>query len=358
MKIPYRPATQGIAIIMVMVVVFVLTILVGGFAYSMKIEMRLAQNHGSETELEWLGRSGVELARYVLAQQMMIPGQRFDALNQKWAGGIGVTNESLMDISLDDVPLGSGVFSVKIIDQERKLNVNLATDVILKQATTLIGVDAAESSTIVDSILDWVDRDEDPHLSGTESDYYLTLSPPYYAKNGPIDDITELLLVNGVTPELFWGPSGTNRSAPVQSLYSPNRELGRVGQVSYPVGFYDLFSTLSGRQININTASAIVLQLIPMIDENMANSIIMARAGPDGVEGNEDDMPFRHAAELRNVPGVDQRLLSDAAKFFTVNSGTFEVQVDARIGNYRRQYIAMLRRNNPRDIQILYFYWR
>lgn len=358
MKIRLRNTTKGIAIIMVMVVIFVLTILVGGFAYSMKVEMRLAQNHGSETELEWLGRSGVELARYVLAQQMMIPGQRFDALNQKWAGGIGVTNESLMDISLDNVPLGSGVFSVKIVDQERKLNINLATDVILKQAITLIGVDAAESSTIVDSILDWVDRDDDPHLSGTESDYYLTLSPPYFAKNGPIDDMTELLLVNGITPELFWGPGGTNSNTEIQSLMASTRELGRVGQVSYPVGFNDLFATLSGRQININTTSAIVLQLLPMIDENMANAIIQARAGPDGMEGNEDDTPFRSPAELRNVPGVDQGILRDAAKFFTVNSGTFEVQVDARIGNYRRLYTAMLRRNNPRDIQILYFYWR
>jgi len=36
----------------------------------------------------------------------------------------------------------------------------------------------------------------------------------------------------------------------------------------------------------------------------------------------------------------------------------FEVQVDAYIGNYHRKYIAMVRRNGPRDIQTLSFYWK
>ena len=35
----------------------------------MKVEIKLARNASSEAELEWLGRSGVEDARWILAQQ-------------------------------------------------------------------------------------------------------------------------------------------------------------------------------------------------------------------------------------------------------------------------------------------------
>ncbi|HRZ94744.1 MAG TPA: type II secretion system protein GspK, partial [Candidatus Paceibacterota bacterium] len=76
-----------------------------------------------------------------------------------------------------------------------------------------------------------------------------------------------------------------------------------------------------------------------------------------GVEGNEDDTPFRNPGELINVPGMGPQMVAQMARYFTVRSGTFEVQVEARIGSYRRLYTGLLRRNNPRDIQLLYFTW-
>ena len=36
------------------------------------------------------------------------------------------------------------------------------------------------------------------------------MNPPYSAKNGPIDDISELLLIKGVTPEIYYGGAATN----------------------------------------------------------------------------------------------------------------------------------------------------
>src|ERR1041384_2486075 len=127
MKILIRTSQRGIALIIVMVTIFVLAMLAGGFAYSMKVETKLARNAQNEAELEWLGRSGVELARYILSQQMAIPSEPYDSLNQKWAGGpggFGDTNSVLADISLENNQLGNGKFSIKIIDQERKFNIN------------------------------------------------------------------------------------------------------------------------------------------------------------------------------------------------------------------------------------------
>ena len=89
MKTLVRRQSSGIALIMAMIAIFVLSALAAGFALSMKVETRLAQNADSEQQLLWLGRSGVELARWVLSQQLTIPGEPYDSLNQIWAGGPG-----------------------------------------------------------------------------------------------------------------------------------------------------------------------------------------------------------------------------------------------------------------------------
>ena len=62
-------------------------------------------------------------------------------------------------------------------------------------------------------------------------------------------------------------------------------------------------------------------------------------------------------AELARVPGLGP-LAGQLGRYFTVKSLIFEVQVDVQIDRLKRQYFALLRRNNPRDIQILNLYWR
>src|SRR5438477_7162550 len=71
---------SGIALVIVMISVFVLTILAAGFAFSMKVETKLAMHANNETELQWLGRSGVEYARWVVFLQGACPMEPYDAL--------------------------------------------------------------------------------------------------------------------------------------------------------------------------------------------------------------------------------------------------------------------------------------
>jgi len=348
----------------VLIVIFSLAILAGSFALAMKVETRLAGNAHNDAELEWLGRSGVELARYVLGQSM---GQPYASLNQIWAGGPGSgpeTNGPLMAISLTDNQLGEGWFSVRIEDLERRLNLNLnlpepeKKQVLNRALTAIIEVDSGDAPTIEDSILDWIDADDASHLSGTESDFYVTLPRPYFAKNGPIDDLAELLLVRGVTPEVFWGPRATHHRFQV---FNPNAQsLAGAPMPSYPVGLIDLFTALSNGRININTASANVLRLLPGVDENIAANIIRARAGPDGAEGTEDDTPFMNLSGLNPamVPGIIPELVARYTMLCGVTSSTFEVLVEARLGRHRRTYTAIVRRNRPDDLPVLQFGWK
>src|SRR5204863_7829400 len=100
-----------------------------------------------------------------------------------------------------------------------------------------------------------------------------------------------------------------------------------AGSPETTYGLADLFNTLGRLQININTASGGVLQLLPGIDPTLAEGIVKLRAGLDGVDGTEDDTPFHSPGELINVPGVIPTFVSHLSRFATVRSVTFEAHV-------------------------------
>lgn len=355
-----RRAAPGFALILVMIVIFSLGILAGMFAFSMKVESRLAANFNDDAELQWYGRSGVELARYVLAESFRRPKPA--SLNQIWAGGPGdltETNGPLMDLNLRAVKLGDATLSIRIEDQERRANINRADPVMIERALELIGPGVADAATIADSLADWLDLDDDPHLSGAESDFYNSLTPPYYAKNGPMDDIAELLLVKGVTPGLFWGPRALGHR---DQLYRPQpwSEADEALAGMAPIGLVDLFTAISSGAININTASAEVLQLLPGVDEVLAQNIIRFRAGPDGVDGTEDDTPFQNLGMLSpaNVPGLVPEIVAEIQRLrlADVRSLTFHVEVEVRLGRLERTYSALVGMQGNVPV-ILQFSW-
>lgn len=350
----------GIALIIVMISIFVLSMLAGALAISMKVETRLAQHANNETELQWLGRSGVEYARWILALQLACPNEPYDALNQTWAGGSGgpcATNGALAEIQRE-VKLGRGSFTWKMTDMESKANINTAGEGMLQRALTLMGANAGETTPTVNAILDWIDRDDAERVEGAESDVYQRQKPPYEAKNGPVDDISELLMIRGIKdrPELYYGSAGFS-NAPVlpssRSFAMPNQ------QPLLTAGLADLFTPISSGKININTASAEVLQLIPGVDSIIAQGIVAARAGEN--DGSGTTGPFLNVTPQylwTRIPGLNLEIGRAIGQFCDVRSRTFQVEVTAQVGLSKRTFYAIVVRNNPRDLQVVNFYWK
>jgi type II secretory pathway component PulK len=348
---------RGIALMMVLIVVTVLTILAGKFAYNMKVETKLARNASFEADYEWAGRSGIERAKWILALSMMGRGGQMDSLGAKWAGGPGDTNGALADVQLKGFQLGDNVtIDLEIEDHDRKFNINVADEVLLKEALTkVVGVEEGTlAETIAQSILDWIDPDDKPRTSGAETSYYQNLTPPNFCKDGPMDDISELLMIQGVTPAIYQGSGGGH----VPTVHQMNRGVrqSRFEEVTYAVGLKDLFTTTSSRLVNINTAPPEVLRMFPGIDENIAQAIITARNGPDQIQGTEDD-GLANPGAIGMVPGMPPGAAAQFSRFFSVRSLVFEVKVDVTAGGMKRRYIGLLRRVSPRDIQILNMYW-
>ena len=115
----------------------------------------------------------------------------------------------------------------------------------------------------------------------------------------------------------------------------------------------NIFTPFSSGKINLNTADANVLQMIPGVDSITADNIIKLRAGPDGVDGTEDDTPFSNVGAA--LQGVNN---PQAAAFCDVRSYTYEVHVTAQIGQYKREYVAILARLSGTDVQVFSFYWK
>src|SRR6185436_13440527 len=83
-------ADAGIALIIVLIMIVVFGILAGRFAYLMKVETTLARHASFSSELDWAGRSDIEVAKWILAEESKgAPGQpgSYDPLKNYWAGG-------------------------------------------------------------------------------------------------------------------------------------------------------------------------------------------------------------------------------------------------------------------------------
>ena len=131
------PRQRGIALIVVMGFMFVLAVLVGVFGNSMRVEAILARNADSDSEVEWLCRSGVEISKYILSQQMMNTQEPYDSLNQSWAGGPGSTNglNPLLDsINLTNSAWGDGsVLGLLYPDEDPGEDVRCSIEIVVME---------------------------------------------------------------------------------------------------------------------------------------------------------------------------------------------------------------------------------
>lgn len=246
MKIRLSSRSAGMALILAMIAIFVFSALAAGFALSMKVEARLAQTSDAEQQFLWAGHAGAELACWKLANH---PPDPYDSLTQLWAGGPGSLTESnsvLRDVPFHHYPIDDDVWVdlSSVEDLDRKININTATPEIIQQVLNRMNYGPDVVSVVSDSILDWIDADDLPRAAGAESDFYQGQPMPYYAKNAPIDDITELRFIRGVTKEMFEGPSASDN---VPSAFEHKLGFGATTGPPPDFGLRDIFTPVSVR---------------------------------------------------------------------------------------------------------------
>jgi hypothetical protein len=183
-----------------------------------------------------------------------------------------------------------------------------------------------------------------------------------------------------MTPEIYWGSNATNHPESAFQQHGGGAFTTPTGGASgfgnnkdapvYPIGLHDLFSPLGGK-LNINTASLRTLQLIPGMDEASAEAIIRQRAGPDGIDGTDDDAPFQNIGEINGGIGggagpgsaTGPKLgtaTQGMANYIGVQSIVFDVTVEAEINGYKRSYHGIVSRGggpSAAGFLCVKFYW-
>ncbi len=228
-----RAPEDGFALIVVLLVVSVLLAGVAEFARAMRVEALTATNFRDAVAETWLAEAAYERALAEILPEAL--GHELDP-----AGLLVFRRDRLTAPKAPerlDVALGRGHLSYRITDENARINLNRATPALLDRLLAELDVEKPIRDTIVDSIQDWRDPNDEHRLNGAESDYYLALPTPYRAKNGDFDSVEELLQVRGVTPEILHGRPGTP-------------------------GLAEFLTVWGTGAINVNTASPTVLRAV------------------------------------------------------------------------------------------------
>ncbi len=105
---------------------------------------------------------------------------------------------------------GRGVIMASLTDLQGKFNLNdlvlfeepiLARRYFVDLLSYLTIPKKGDSSELADSLMEWLDSNYIPETPGVEDDYYLGLKKPYRTSNSLMADVSEFLLIKGMTAE-------------------------------------------------------------------------------------------------------------------------------------------------------------
>ena len=243
---PLITSERGVALLMVLWVLTILMVIVLSFSFMARTETHATLAFKENMEMKFLAEAGIQRGIQEILYMRQNPQLAQLEGSDTW--------------KTDGTPysgrLGEGDYEVRITDESGKIDLNSLNDtsgIILKTLLTQIGVQDENTNIIVDSILDWKDEDDFVRLSGAESNYYMSLPNPYKAKNANFDTLEEILLVKGMTYEIFFGSEG-----------------GR--------GLVDFITINSGMNlVNVNAAPKEVLMAVPGITPEIADAIVSYR---------------------------------------------------------------------------------
>lgn len=263
MKRRTRRERRGIALIMVLLAITLVTSVVVQFSYDAHVDYSLAANEADEVRAYYLARSGVNLYKLILTadQKIASNAQVKQAMQSVGMGGFElwrlipmIDTAMLRSVSDPEVPdevkeqlserfggiafeaLGKeggfldfqGDIHAEIEDEERKINLNniadQRTDSPLDSpiGRALYGMSADQRwdyvfdgynalgerkltrEEVITNIIDWVDPNQEAVGSGgAEDNHYTGYEERYTAKNAKFDTLAELAMVRGVDDDFL-----------------------------------------------------------------------------------------------------------------------------------------------------------
>jgi len=219
---------KGMALVLVLWVLSLLTIMAGSFALSMRREASISTGNKNNAQAMAVAESGVAIAELMLLN----PDQ-----NQRWRG----------DGSIYEIITTNAKIRVRLLSESGKVDINKADQALLEALLANISSVADQKLKLVGAILDWRDADDLVHSDGAEKDEYKVAGLSYQPRNKPFQTLEELQLVLGMNETIFL------QLEPLVTIYS--------GQSN----------------VSVQLASKEVLQIIPGLDQGLIDTYMTAR---------------------------------------------------------------------------------
>jgi hypothetical protein len=219
---------QGSILMVVLIVVMVVSLGAYSFSAMMLAHHETALLSSNNQQTRWLVDSGIDTIRVHLS---LTETERVES-------GGNYDNPMLfqaVNIIADPDPTAAGNFTIVspainsdgytagirygLENESARLNLNaliLADTYAENGGRTMLMALPGMTEYVADAIMDWIDEDDDTREYGAEYDYYQGLSSPYTPTNGPFNTVEELLLVQGVSPQLLFG-ADVNRNGMVDT---------------------------------------------------------------------------------------------------------------------------------------------
>ena len=156
---------KGLVLVTVLWVTVVLMVIVAVLGRQSRLDTKVAQSRLEGLRCKWASRAGIEKAIGVLNEDT----RESDCLIDLWSD-----NEE----DFNDIYLQNCWFTVRVIDESSKLNINTASKEQLLELPEML-------EEIADAIIDWRDENDTASAGGVESGYYENLQIGYMARNGP-----------------------------------------------------------------------------------------------------------------------------------------------------------------------------
>ena len=227
MRVQVRPGQRGIALIVVLWVLVLLTIVVGVFAILTRTESLQARFLFDTTAARYAAEAGVHRAVFEL---------RNPDFETRWVA----------DGRPYRIAFGETEIELSIADESGRIDLNRAEEDFLAELFISKGVEELEAWHLAAAIADWRDADDLARLYGAEIDDYIAAGYPYGPANEDFGSVEELQQVIGMTWELY-------------------RQLE------------DMLTVHGGTQVNPAFAPVEVLALLPDMDRELAELFVEER---------------------------------------------------------------------------------
>jgi general secretion pathway protein K len=300
---------KGIALLIVLWVLTILMVIVLSFSVMARTEIYSTLAFKGGIERKFIAEAGIERGITELFYREVYKDQTIELEGREVWKTDGTPYEG---------QIGDGYYTVKILDESGKVDINTASELVLKNLLINAGVKPEEADIIVDCIMDWKDADDLHRLNGAESDYYMSLPNPYRAKDDKFDAIEELLLVKGMTAGILYG-GGEKK------------------------GIIDFLTVHSGTaSININAAPKEVIMALPGMTPEYADSIIEYRKTKEINDLSEIGLSGEGIELI--MPGID----TQGTETFTIDAfgrkagekGVYAIRATVRLeGGEKYKYI-------------------